>query len=77
MTITTSYNSKALQQPCEDKIIEYHKEFQMSPESIKNDIQALRDWLIQNPHLPNIDGSYNSGFFYNLGQALVERQQHY
>ncbi|KAI5727271.1 hypothetical protein M8J76_017323 [Diaphorina citri] len=55
MTITTSYNSKALQQPCEDKIIEYHKEFQMSPESIKNDIPALRDWLIQNPHLPNID----------------------
>lgn len=58
MTVTRAYNSKALQQPDQEKVAEYLKEFQITAASIKYDIESLREWLTRNPHLPNIDGSY-------------------
>lgn len=73
-----AYKSKALQQPCEEKVEEYWKEHQMTPASIKYDIESLHEWLTRNPHLPNIDGSYTFFFFFHsvisqiyLGSAFI------
>lgn len=82
MTVTRAYNSKALQQPDQEKVAEYLKEFQITAASIKYDIESLREWLTRNPHLPNIDddGRLERILFYcknSLEKSKREIEKHY
>uniref|UniRef100_A0A8D9FD64 Alpha-tocopherol transfer protein-like n=2 Tax=Cacopsylla melanoneura TaxID=428564 RepID=A0A8D9FD64_9HEMI len=82
MTIITQYDSIALQQPSEDQLSDYRKEFQMTPESIKNDIESLKEWLTRNPHLPHVidDARLERILFYcknSLEKSKREIEKHY
>lgn len=32
-----------------------YKEYNITPESVKEDIQAMKDWMQKQPHLPKIE----------------------
>ncbi|XP_075210942.1 alpha-tocopherol transfer protein-like [Lycorma delicatula] len=36
-----------------------YKEYNMTPEGIKNDIQSIKEWVVKQPHLPNFDKEIN------------------
>lgn len=35
-----------------------HKKVDATPESLKRDVKILREWLAQQPHLPQLQGMY-------------------
>lgn len=44
------------EQPDPEVLAKLQKDFGMTPESIKRDVQTLKDWISKQPHLPNITG---------------------
>ncbi|XP_046666886.1 retinol-binding protein pinta-like [Homalodisca vitripennis] len=39
---------------CEDRKASLYKEYMMTPESVQKDIDALKLWILKQPHLPDI-----------------------
>lgn len=42
----------------EDQVYQYFREFNATRNSIKRDVQYLKEWMKQEPHLPTIEGKY-------------------
>lgn len=81
-TMVITYNSVALQQPSHEQVLEYRKEFGITPESLKNDIQSLKEWIARQPHLPEItdEGRLERFLFYcknSLEKCKREIEKHY
>ncbi|XP_067006985.2 alpha-tocopherol transfer protein-like [Anabrus simplex] len=43
-----------LEPPTDEQLARFYTEFNMSPESIQRDVEYLKEWITQQPHLPNV-----------------------
>lgn len=39
-----------------ERLYEFFAEFDGTEESVKNDVQLLKEWIRKTPYLPNIEG---------------------
>lgn len=46
----------------EKQLYEFFDEFGATEESVKNDVEYIKEWLKQQPHLPNVDGKFKISF---------------